>query len=242
MLEKESKKIGYDWRELAKGERLAEVGKKFNIQTEEDLMAALGYGGVTTHGIMTKLIEAYKKEVGSTKEASDVSKLLAKLKPHNNTNKSGHGILVEGESGLMVRLAKCCNPLPGDPIIGYITRGRGVSVHRADCTNILVQPEEYERMIEVSWDLTAGNLYKVIIEVTGVDRSELLSDILLVTSESKIKVSSVNAKVLKSNIGSITLTLNISNLNQLEHIMTKMRRVRDVYSVHRAMPNLGGVG
>jgi guanosine-3',5'-bis(diphosphate) 3'-pyrophosphohydrolase len=241
MLEKESKKLGYDWREITKGERLSEVGKKFNIQTEEDLMAALGYGGVTPHGIMTKLIEAYKKEVGSSKPP-DVSRLLAKLKPHNNTNKSGHGILVEGESGLMVRLAKCCNPLPGDAVIGYITRGRGVSVHRADCTNILVHPEEYERMIEVSWDLASGNLYKVIVEVTGADRSELLSDILMVTSESKIKVSSVNAKVIKDNIGSITLTLNISNLNQLEHIMTKMRRVKDVYSVHRAMPNLGGVG
>lgn len=241
MLEKESKKLGYDWREITKGERLSEIGKKFNIQTEEDLMAALGYGGVTTHGIMAKLIEAYKKELRSA-TPPDVSKLLAKLKPHNNTGKSGHGILVEGESGLMVRLAKCCNPLPGDAIIGYITRGRGVSVHRADCTNILVQPEEYERMIEVGWDLTVGNLYKVIVEVIGVDRSELLSDILMVTSESKIKVSSVNAKVIKNNMGSITLTLEISNLNQLEHIMTKMRRVKDVYSVHRAMPNLGGVG
>lgn len=241
MLERESKKLGYDWREITKGEKLSEIGKKFNIQTEEDLMAALGYGGVTTHGIMAKLIEAYKKELRST-TPPDVSKLLAKLKPHHNTNKAGHGILVEGESGLMVRLAKCCNPLPGDAIIGYITRGRGVSVHRADCTNILVKPEEYERMIEVSWDLTVGNLYKVIVEVTGVDRSELLSDILMVTSESKIKVSSVNAKVIKNNIGAITLTLDISNLNQLEHIMTKMRRVKDVYSVHRAMPNLGGVG
>jgi guanosine-3',5'-bis(diphosphate) 3'-pyrophosphohydrolase len=242
MLEKESKKLGYDWREITKGERLSEIGKKFNIQTEEDLMAALGYGGVTTHGIMAKLIEAYKKDLRST-TPPDVTKLLAKLKPHNNMSKSGHGILVEGESGLMVRLAKCCNPLPGDAIIGYITRGRGVSVHRADCTNILVQPEEYERMIEVGWDLTVGNLYKVIVEVTGVDRSELLSDILMVTSESKIKVSSVNAKVIKNNMGSITLTLDISNLNQLEHIMTKMRRVKDVYSVHRAMPNLvGGVG
>lgn len=241
MLERESKRLGYDWREIARGERLSEVGKKFNIQTEEDLMAALGYGGVTTHGIMTKLIEAYKKELHSN-TPPDVTKLLAKLKPYNTTSKSDQGILVEGESGVMARLAKCCNPLPGDSIIGYITRGRGVSVHRVDCTNILVQPEEYERMIEVAWDVAVGNLYKVIVEVTGADRSELLSDILMVTSESKIKVSSVNAKVIKDNIGSITLTLDISNLNQLEHIMAKMRRVKDVYSVHRAMPNLGGVG
>lgn len=93
-------------------------------------MAALGYGGVTLHGIMIKLIEAYKKEIRST-TPPDISKLLAKLKPHNTKSKADQGILVEGEAGVMVRLSKCCNPVPGDAIVGYITRGRGVSVHQA---------------------------------------------------------------------------------------------------------------
>ena len=239
-LEKESKKLGYDWRELTKGERLVDAGKKFNIQNEDDLMAALGYGGVTLHGVMSKLIEAYKKEIRS-KAPPDVSRILAKLRPHNTKTKADHGILVEGEAGVMVRLAKCCNPVPGDAIVGYITRGRGVSVHRADCNNVLVNPSEYERMIEVVWDFAVGNLYRVTVEVVGSDRPELLTDVMMVLSENKIKISSLNAKVGKDNMASITLTLDITNLNQLEHIMIKMRRVKNVYSVYRSAPNLGGV-
>jgi len=238
-IERECKKLGYDCRELTKGERLADVGKKFNIQSEDDLMAALGYGGVTLHGIMTKLVEAYKKEIRIT-TPPDVSKLLAKLKPHTRS-KDDHGILVEGETGVMVRLAKCCNPVPGDAIVGYITRGRGVSVHRTDCSNVLVSPGEYERMIEVYWDFAVGNLYRVTVEVTGKDRPELITDVMMVLSENKIKISSLNARVGKDNIAAITLTLDIINLNQLEHIMIKMRLVKNVYSVHRGAPNLGGV-
>ena len=203
-------------------------------------MAALGYGGVTLHGIMTKLIEAYKKEI-RINTPPDVSKLLAKLKPHNTKSKDDHGILVEGETGVMVRLAKCCNPVPGDAIVGYITRGRGVSVHRADCSNILVNTGEYERMIGVYWDLAVGNLYRVTVEVTGKDRPDLITDVMMVLSENKIKISSLNARVGKDNVAAITLTLDITNLNQLEHIMIKMRLVKNVYSVHRATPSLGGV-
>jgi len=238
-LERESKKLGYDWKELTKGDRLLDVGKKFNIQNEDDLMAALGYGGVTLHGIMIKLIEAYKKEIRST-TPPDISKLLAKLKPHNTKSKADQGILVEGEAGVMVRLSRCCNPVPGDTIVGYITRGRGVSVHRADCSNALVSSEEYERMIEVHWNITLNNLYRVTIEVTGTDRPELITDVMMVLSESKIKISSLNARVGKENMAAITLMLDITNLNQLEHIMMKMRRVKNVFNVHRATPALGG--
>ncbi|VBB06041.1 tgs [Lucifera butyrica] len=239
LIERESKKLGYDWRELIKGDRLLEIAKKLNITNEEDLLAALGYGGITLHGVMTKLIEAYKKELKST-TPPDLSQILSELKPKHSKSKGSHGILVEGETGVMVRLARCCNPVPGDVIVGYITRGRGVSVHRADCTNILNHPEEYERMIEVNWDIATDHVYKVVVELTGADRPNLLSDILMVASESKTNVSSVNAKVHKDKTATITLSLDISNLNQLEHIMTKMRRVKDVYNVHRSAPSTGG--
>ncbi|SHI36422.1 GTP pyrophosphokinase [Propionispora hippei DSM 15287] len=241
LIEKECKKLGYDWKEVSKGDRLNEITKKLNIAgNADDLFAALGFGGTTSHAVMAKFIEIYKKEL---REAAppDVSKLLADLKPKNNTKKkSSHGILVEGEGGLMVRLARCCNPVPGDPIFGYITRGRGVSIHRADCTNILRHPEEYARMIEVSWDINTDSVYKVAIEVQCVDRAGMLSDILMVIAESKTNVSSVNARPQKNKTSVITLTLDISNLNQLEHIMTKIRRVKDVYSVHRATLSVGG--
>ncbi|BBB92875.1 MAG TPA: bifunctional (p)ppGpp synthetase/guanosine-3',5'-bis(diphosphate) 3'-pyrophosphohydrolase [Methylomusa anaerophila] len=240
MIERESKKLGYDWRELIKGDGLHEVAKKTNIASADDLLAALGYGGVTLHGVMTKLIEAYKKEI-KKETPPDISAVLAELKPKRTKSKASHGILVKGESGLMVRLARCCNPLPGDEIVGYITRGRGVSVHRADCPNILNNPEEYERMIEVSWDLTGNSLYKVSIEIVGMDRSNLLSDIMMITADSKVSVTSLNARVQKNKTVVINIDLDIANLLQLEYIMTKMRRVVDVYNVHRTTQT-GGVG
>ena len=238
-LERESKKLGYDWRELLKSDRLLEIAKKMNTTGEDDLLAAIGYGGITLHGVMTKLIESHKKE-HKIINPPDLAQILSELKPKNTKSKDSHGILVEGESGLLVRLARCCNPVPGDVIVGYITRGRGVSVHRVDCTNIMNQPEEYERMIDVTWDIATDDVYQVMVEVTSTDRPNLLTDILLVASESKTNVSSVNARTFKNKTATATLSLEISNLNQLEHIMTKMRRVKDIYSVQRVTPSVGG--
>jgi GTP pyrophosphokinase len=240
LLERDSKKLGYDLKELIKGDRLAECAKKLNIPNEEDLFATLGYGGITAHGVMLKLIEAYKKDVkGST--PPDISKLLADLKPKRPTlSKVSHGILVKGESGLLVKLARCCNPVPGDSVIGYITRGRGVSVHRSDCTNIVHDADGYERIIEVSWDVATDSVYRVMIEIRAMDRPGMLTEIMMVAAEIKLNVSEVNAKTLKDKISSINLGLDISSLSQLEQVMTKIRRIRDVYSVHRATSNAGG--
>ena len=115
-----------------------------------------------------------------------------------------------------------------------------MSVHRDDCTNLLSDPTEYERLIEVGWDIAPNDMYKVTIEITGSDRSGLLSEIMMVISETKTNASTVNAKVNKTKVATITLTLDIKNLTQLEYIMTKMRRVRDIFSVHRVTQSLGG--
>ena len=239
-LERESKKLGYDYKELVKSDRLAGVSKKFNVLNEDDLFATIGYGGIAVHSVITKLIEAYKKEQRiANPAASDLTAMLAEMKPKHSKSKGSHGILVEGEAGLLVRLARCCNPVPGDVIVGYITRGRGVSVHRADCVNVLNNQEEYERMIAVDWDTTTDSLYKVTAEIDATDRPALLTDILIVASETKTTVSSVNAKVDKMKRATITLSLDIANISQLESILTKMRRVKGVHSVHRAS-NVGG--
>ena len=240
MIERESKKLGYEWRDLVKGDRLNEIAKKLSISSEDDLFEGLGYGGVTLHGVIAKLIELYKKELKSS-TTPDVSAMLAELKPKRLKNKVSHGILVKGEAGLMVRLARCCNPLPGDIIVGYITRGRGVSVHRADCLNILNNSEEYERMIEVNWDIPGDTLYRVSIEIIGLDRHNLLSDVMMVAADAKINVGSLNARVQKNKTANINMDIDIGNLSQLENIMNKMRRIPDVYNVHRTTQSLGGV-
>lgn len=235
LIEKESKRLGYDPKELLKENRLKLVAQKFNIQNEDDLVAALGFGGITIHGILSKLIELYKKELQNA-TPPDISQMLEKIKPQDEKKKSSHGILVEGEGGVLVRLARCCNPIPGDPITGYITRGRGVSVHRSDCPNIINDTSDFARVIEVNWDIGLDKAYTVSIEITCNDKTGVLTGLLAVPSESKINISSVYARANKSNkTSTVTMSLEVRNALQVQQIMTKFRRVKDVYSVTRSL-------
>ena len=235
LIEKEAKRLGFDPKELLKDNRLMLVAKKLNILSDDDLLAAVGYGGITINGILSKLIELYKKEVQKA-TPPNISQLLEKIRPQGEKKKSSHGILVEGEDGLLVRLARCCNPIPGDVITGYITRGRGVSVHRSDCSNVINENSDFARVIEVSWDIGLDKVYTVAIDITCNDKTGVLTMILAVPSESKINISSVYARANKSNKTSIvTMSLDVRNALQLEQIMTKFRRLKDVYSVTRTM-------
>jgi GTP diphosphokinase / guanosine-3',5'-bis(diphosphate) 3'-diphosphatase len=239
-LERESKKQGYDFSELIKNDRLADMTRRFNFNNEDDMFAAIGYGGLTTQAVLVRLLDAYRREQ-KIPEPDQISQILADLKPkHGKNRKSGHGVLVEGEPDLLVRLSKCCNPIPGDQIVGYITRGRGVSIHRADCSNALHHRDENERMVDVQWDTSGANFYQVSIEVTVVDRPGALSDILAAVAETRTNVASVNAHTTKTKLGIITLVFEIGNLAQLEMIIQKIRRVQDVYSVNRAQPSQVG--
>ena len=241
LLEKESKRLGYDSKELLKGDRLKEVAKKLNILNEDDLLAAVGYGGVTINGIMSKLIEMYKKEVQKA-TPQDISQILDSLKPRNVKKKTSHGILVEGEGGVLVRLARCCNPIPGDHITGYITRGRGVSVHRSDCANVVSSHDDFSRMIEVSWDIDSDKLYTVSIDIVCNDKSGVLNALMMVPSESKINISSINARTHRNKTATVTMSLEVKNSTQIETIMTKFRRAKDVYSVCRSLASGGKEG
>ena len=237
LIEKEAKRLGYEPKELLKNDRLSQMAKKFNIHAEDDLLASLGFGGVTVNGVLTKLIDLHKQELKEN-TAPDVSKLLSELKPQQGeVRKSSHGVLVEGEAGILVHLARCCNPIPGDPIVGFVTRGRGVSVHRADCTNIFHDAVDYSRALEVDWDIGLDKDYTVQIVITCNDRSGMLTNLLAVTSEMKVNISSINAKPNRSNkTSTVVMGLEVKNAQQVAQIMTKFRRVKDVYSVSRSMP------
>lgn len=237
LIEKEAKRLGYEPKELLKNDRLTQVAKKFNVNTEDDLLASLGFGGITVNGILTKLIDLHKQELKEN-TAPDVSKLLSELKPQQGeVKKSSHGVLVEGEAGILVHLARCCNPIPGDPIVGFVTRGRGVSVHRADCTNIFHDAGDYSRALEVDWDIGLDKDYTVQIVITCNDRSGMLTNLLAVTSEMKVNISSINAKPNRNNkTSTVVMGLEVKNAQQVAQIMTKFRRLKDVYSVSRTMP------
>ena len=233
MLEKETKRLGYDIKVLLKADKLKTVAASFRLDSEEALYASVGYGGVTLNGVMSKLVELYKKEQKLT-VTKDLSQLLAELKPRRSKAKASHGILVKGEEGIMVKLARCCNPIPGDPVIGYITRGSGISVHRTDCPNVLSNnPDEQRRLIEVSWDITTDAVYKVNIVINASDRPGMMADIMQVTSEAKLNINALNCRTDKHKNAYITMGLDISNLEQLDNIMNKIKRMKGVYSVER---------
>ena len=240
LINDELKKLGYNSKELLKDNRLEKIAAQMNIGTEEDLLAQIGYNTVHLNGIITKLIELHKKDLAEN-TPPDISEMLKEIKipAQEGKKKSDSGILVEGESGFVVRLAKCCNPIPGDEISGYITRGRGVSVHRVDCPNIL-KSIELDRMIEVSWANTKENTYTVEIEIVCNDKSGALTEILAVPATLHLNIKSVHAAPNKSNkTSTIRLGIEVKNSDDVNRILAQMRRVKDVYSVTRPinLPN-----
>ena len=237
MLEKEAKRLGYEPKDLLRDEWLNSVCLRFNINNDADMLAAIGYGGIAINGVMAKLIEHHKKAIKAA-TPPDVTQMLEGITQRRTSkkNKASHGILVEGESGMLVRLARCCNPIPGDPIIGYITKGRGVSVHRADCPNVLSDDGDTTRVIDVNWDVGLDKTYTVEIEINCNDTTGVLTSILSVPAEMKINVSSVNAKANKGNkTSTIIMGLEVNNAAQISMVMAKIRRLKDIYSVGRAL-------
>ena len=236
LMEKEAKHLGYAPKEVLKPKRLELLAKKLNIPQVNDLLAAIGYGGITVNSILSKLIEMHKQDLQKA-TPPDISQMLSELKQplKNRKKKASHGILVEGEGGFLVRLARCCNPIPGDPITGYITRGRGVSVHRSDCPNLL-NDMDFSRVIEVNWDVGLDKVYTVQIEIVCNDKTGMLAELFALPAEMKVNISSLTAKTNKTNRTSIVnMGLDVRNSQQVAQIMTKIRRMKDVYSVSRSL-------
>ena len=235
-LEKEAKRLNYSWKELIADNRLQQVTKQLKAGTEEEMFAASGYGGIPVSTVLLRLIELYKKSKEAEESKRSTEQIIEKLKAQGpKTTKNGTGVLVKGEAGVMVRMAKCCSPVPGDDIIGYITRGRGVSIHRSDCTSLGHTPEDLERMIEVSWDGSSGESFHVGIDIQAYDRNGLLMEVMAVLSELKITITNINAKVQEdTKTVSINVVVDIRDISQLDFVMTKLRRIREVYTVQRS--------
>ena len=240
LLLEELEHLGYKAKEVATKERLKEVGKYFNHISEDDILAAVGYGGIAIKTVALKLIDLYKKDTSPEKTTSLKSaKDFENLKMRSIKKRSGTGILVKGQEGLEVHLAKCCNPVPGDKIIGYVTRTKGVSVHRLDCPNTINFINK-ERQIEVEWEQTTSGMFLVTIEVISYDRTGLMADILAALTEMKLSVSSANVKVENTGMAVMNLGIQIKDLPQLDYIMTKIRRIKGVHSVNRMRSSQGG--
>lgn len=235
-LEREAKRLNYSWKELCCDNRIQQVVKQLKSNTENELYAACGYGGIPVSTVLLRLVELYKKSKEHEDARKTTEQIIEKLKVQGAKKaKNGTGVLVKGEPGVMVRMAKCCNPVPGDDIIGYITRGRGVSIHRSDCTSLGHTPEDLERMIEVSWDEASSESFHVGIDIQAYDRSGILMEVMAVLSELKITITNMNAKVLENTKNvMINIVVEIRDISQLDFVMTKLRRIREVYTVQRS--------
>lgn len=235
-IERELKRLGIDPPTLMQEDKLLEVARKFNFNDVEDMMSAIGFGGITAAQICTRLTEKLRKEAEEhplelTEEVREV-----KAPQERDKKRPTHGVKVKGVDNVLVRFARCCNPVPGDEIVGYITRGRGVSVHRGSCPNIPSESEEDgSRMIDVEWEKSVEANYQVEIEITGHDRRGLLNEVLQAVSESKTVIAAVSGRSDKNKMALIHMTILIRNIDHLQSVVEKIKRVKEVYSVQRNM-------
>jgi guanosine-3',5'-bis(diphosphate) 3'-pyrophosphohydrolase len=202
-------------------EDLRRVTEALNMHDVDTLFASLGYGEVTAAQVVMRL--------GIVDDAQQ--QLPGSAPPLPPTSSRG-GVSVKGVEDLLVRFAVCCNPVPGDPILGYITRGRGVTVHRADCTNVKASSEK-ERHVEVEWEKTAARTYPVAIRIQGWDRDGFLRDVAAVISENQVALVALSALANPDKSATVNATLQVTSVEQLSRVLAKLEGVRDVFSVHR---------
>ncbi|MDU5107293.1 MULTISPECIES: bifunctional (p)ppGpp synthetase/guanosine-3',5'-bis(diphosphate) 3'-pyrophosphohydrolase [unclassified Clostridium] len=235
--EKELKKQGVIYSEIAKGESYEKAIKRYNIHNMEDLYAAIGIGQISASSYISKLKEENIVEKHNIENINKAIDEHINKTDKNNTKSiqaNSYGVTVKGVSNLMVRFARCCNPVPGDDIQGYITKGRGVSIHRSDCNNLksLISFDP-GKVVEVSWGLSKGAAYVAEIQVRAEDRIGILSDIMTVITESKLPLNALNAKSAKGNIAMINIKVKIDSIEQLKELMRKIRRLKGVMDVYR---------
>lgn len=227
MLEKEAKRQGYQLHELLNNDWLSVLYKRFTLNSQDDMFAAVGYGSITVNQILLKLIEQYKI-------ANKIDTGSDELKIVKRTGKgSEDDITVKGSTGLAVRFAKCCNPVPGDDIIGYITRGRGVCVHTRDCKNLKEMSVDKDRLIDVAWAADQTASYNVEVQIIASDRPGLMVEISQAMYNANRDITAINAHSAKNGMANISLRSNITSVDDLNDLINKLKNLKGVKDVFR---------
>lgn len=234
LVEKEIQKLEFDLKEVLSPENIQRVAEKFNFANEEDMYAAVGYNGITAAQIATRLTDPLRKKKEIENEA--LLKEINELKSTQHRSRRDAGVRVKGIDNLLIRLSKCCNPIPGDEIVGYITRGRGISVHRADCPNAQ-DANIKDRLIPVEWEGYASDKkeFNVDLEINGFDRRGLLNEVLQAVNETKTHISAVNGKTDRNKMAIIHLSISIQNVAHLQKVVDRIKQIHDVYAVRRVL-------
>lgn len=236
MVEKEIKQMEYDLKEVLTAENIKRVAEKFNFTNLDDMYAAVGYNGITALQIANRLTEKWRKQKEKEEQLTKITEATSEVKSFSISRKRESGVRVKGIDNLLIRLSRCCNPVPGDEIVGFITKGRGVSVHRSDCPNIVGEDVE-ARLIPVEWETAFNDRkeYNVDIEINGYDRHGLLNEVLQVVNESKTAISAVSGRTDRNKMALINMSISIRNVSHLQKIVDKIKQIPDVYSVRRIM-------
>ena len=214
---------------------------RLSVRSEEALYAAVGFGDLSPVTVFNRLTEKERREEERAKAKAEAEDLMnggevKKEKKEVLKVRSENGVIIQGASGLLMRIAKCCNPVPGDAIEGYITKGRGVAIHRADCHNLKSQENYEQRLVDVEWDTTTNDSkeYMAEIDIYGLNRSGLLNDVLQTLSNATKSISTVNAQPTKDmKFANIHVSFGIPNLSHLTTVVDKIKIIPDVYSVKR---------
>lgn len=201
-------------------ERIAEIAKSYNYESIDDFYAAIGYGALGAQQVVTRLGVVDDSELA-----------LPAVAPPASGARTG-GVRVKGVGDLLVRFAKCCHPIPGDPIVGFITRGKGVTVHLRSCPTVLNE-REVSRLIEVEWEAAPAQTYPIAIRVEAYDRTGLLSDITQVVAENKVNILAAQVKVAADHTTTVTATLQVASVSQLARVMSRIEQLKDVLTVQR---------
>lgn len=219
LLEKELRRLGYTHRNFD------ELAKLFEYKNVDDFLEAIGHEDLSVQTIGIKLLDAERAQTASTADETLAPPTLQVVEPT---------LTIEGVDNLLQRVARCCNPLPGDPVIGYITRGRGITIHRRDCKNMLHLTRESERLIALQWDKTDAQTYPVLVQVRALDRAGLLRDISGIVSDENVNMAAANVITgRKDHIAIITATLDISSADQLTRILNKIAHLTNVVDARR---------
>ncbi len=231
-IDREIKRIGMQHSDLFKPEWINSVLERYHYSSTDDMFASIGFGAISPGKVIARLLEEYKKEHEEVLIEEKLKELTNKRTAVKKPPKSG--VIVKGIDNCLVKFSRCCNPVPGDDIIGYITKGRGVSIHRTDCVNVQNLLQDENRIIDVAWynDKAQGS-YNVDIEILSNDRTGLLSDIVKEITAQKINIMGVNTKTSKERIATIEVTLEVENVEQLSKVIKAIRKVDSVYEVKR---------
>lgn len=238
LVEKEIHSYHIEPKDVLTQDNLKHVLERFNFTSEDDMYAAVGYQGITAASVATRLTEDIRK---SQQKQQELSKTLEDLATESRDRtrkptKTDSGVKVQGIDNLLVRLSKCCNPVPGDEIVGYITKGRGVSVHRKDCPNVQLE-EASQRILKVEWvdNQSDAKQYYLDLEISGYDRRGFLNDILQAVNEMKTNITQVNGRSDQNKIAIINITILIYDIDHLRKIIDRIKQIKDVYTVTRTL-------